>query len=93
VSNGAYVVEVYEPRTGAGGGAAAAARARSVSEEMRTEGNDVRFLRSIFLPGDEMCFYVFEAASPLEVAEAAARAGICASRVVAAVSIEATHKE
>ena len=89
MSSGAYIVEVYEPRTGAGGGAAAAARAHSVAEQMRAEGSGVRFLRSIFLPHDEMCFYVFEAASPKEVTEAAARAGIRANRVVEPVSIEA----
>jgi len=49
----------------------------------------VRFLRSIFLPHDETCFYVFEAPSTLEVTTAAARAGIRADRIVEAISIEA----
>ncbi len=89
MSSGAYVVEVYEPRTGAGGFAAAATRARSVTEEMRAEGTEVRLLRTIFLPLDETCFYVFEAASSLAVRRAAARAGIRPGRVVEAISIEA----
>jgi hypothetical protein len=89
MTSSAYIVEVYEPRTSAGGCAAAAARARSVTEEMRADGTDVRFLRSIFLPPDETCLHLFEAPSPLEVTRAAARAGIRADRIVEAISIEA----
>jgi hypothetical protein len=89
VTTGAYIVEVYEPRTGAGGCAAAAARASSVTEEMRAEGTEVRFLRSLFIPCDETCLYVFEAASLVEVTRAAAQTGIRPGRVVEAISIEA----
>jgi hypothetical protein len=88
VTSGAYIVEVYEPRTGAGGCAALAARARSVTEEMRAAGTEVRFLRSLFIPCDETCLYVFEGKSSVEVTSAAAQAGIRPGRVVEAISIE-----
>jgi hypothetical protein len=45
-----------------------------------------RFDRSIHLPEDEICFYVFDAPSAREAALAAQRAGLDPLRVVEAVS-------
>lgn len=41
----------------------------------------VRFVRSIFVPEDETCFYLFEAPSVEAVREAAHRAGLQVERV------------
>jgi hypothetical protein len=79
-----YVLELYLSRLGAGALPEAAARARSASEQLRAEGTHVRFLRSIFLPGDEICFLLCEGASAEAIAEAARRAAIGFERVVAA---------
>ena len=65
------------------------ARARRATEEMRREGADVRFVRSVFIPDDETCFHVLEAGSRSEARKVGARAGIDAARVVEATSIEA----
>jgi hypothetical protein len=53
---------------------------------MRAEGIPVRFLRSIFVPEDETCFYLYEAASAEQVREAALRAQLPFASVVAAAN-------
>src|SRR5207247_2385253 len=61
-------------------------RARSAAEE-RTEGTTrVRFERSIHVPEDEICFFVFDAPSGRDAALAAQRAELDPIRVVEAVS-------
>jgi hypothetical protein len=45
----------------------------------------VRFLRSIFVPEDETCFYLYEAVSVDAVREAARRATVHVERVTETV--------
>jgi hypothetical protein len=52
------------------------ARARRASDQLRHEGTQVRFLRSIFVPEEDVCFYLYRAASPEAVREAASRAAL-----------------
>jgi hypothetical protein len=78
------VVELYLSRLGGPGLAEAAARAGIAAAQMRAEGTRVSFLRSIFLPGDEICFLLFEGPSAEAVSEAVRRAAISFERVVAA---------
>lgn len=79
-----YVVELYLPRQGAGALQDATSRAFIAAAELRSEGTPVRFLRSVFLPGDEICFLLFEGPSDTAVAETAHRAEIAFERIVAA---------
>jgi Protein of unknown function (DUF4242) len=65
-------------------------RARSVSAELRAEGIEVRLVRSVFVPEDESCFYLFRAASADAVLEAARRAGLRVDRLLEAVVIPDT---
>ncbi len=44
--------------------------------ELVREGTPVRYVRMTFLPDDETCFHIFEAASEEAVGEACRRAGI-----------------
>ena len=81
-----YLVETYLARGHAGDRAARERRARSAAEELTRERARVRFDRSIHLPEDEICFYVFDAPSAREAALAAQRAGLDPLRVVEAVS-------
>ena len=81
-----YLVETYLARGDAGGRAARERRARSVAEELTHEGTRVRFDRSIHVPDDEICFYVFVAASSEQVTLAAERAALDPFRVVQAIS-------
>lgn len=80
-----YLVETYMARMNADRARAAARRARTAARELAREGESVRYVRSTFLPGDETCFHVFEAASEEAVAEACRRAELGAPRIVPAL--------
>jgi hypothetical protein len=88
-----YVVELYMPRLGAGALPQATDRARTAATQLRAEGMKVQFLRSIFLPGDEICFLLFEGPCEAVVAEATRRAEIAFERVLTAefASDESPH--
>ena len=80
-----YLVETYLSRRQAGERAARDRRARSAAEELTQENMCVRFDRSIHVPEDELCFFVFDAPSGRDAALAAQRAGLDPIRVVEAV--------
>jgi hypothetical protein len=81
-----YLVETYLARGGAGARTTRERRARSAADELTREGTRVRFDRSIHVPEDEICFFVFDAASGRNAALAAERAELDPIRVVEAVS-------
>ena len=81
-----YVVETYLARGRAGERTARELRARSAAEELTRGTTRVRFDRSIHVPEDEICFYVFDAPSARDAAHAAHRAGLDPIRIVEAVS-------
>ena len=81
-----YLVETYFPRGHAGELTARERRARSAADELTREKTRVRFERSIHVPEDEICFFVFEAPSGREAALVAQLAGLDPLRVVEAVS-------
>jgi len=51
------------------------------------DGNSVRYLRSILIPGDETCLHLIEADSIEQAAEAFEQAGLEADRIVEAVDL------
>ena len=81
-----YLVETYLARGDAGGRAARERRARSVAAELTGQGTRVRFDRTIHLPEDEICFFVFDAPTGSDAALAAELAQLSPLRVVEAVS-------
>ena len=81
-----YLVETYLARDQAGEQAARVRRARSAAEELTQGRTRVRFDRSIHVPEDEVCFFIFDAPSDRDAALAAHRAGLEPIRVVKAVS-------
>jgi hypothetical protein len=81
-----YLVETYLARGQAGEHSARVRRARSAAEELTQERTRVRFERSIHVPEDEICFFIFDAPSAREAALTAQRAGLDPFRVVEAVS-------
>ena len=81
-----YLVETFLARGAAGERAARERRARSAAEELTRQGTRVRFDRSIHVPEDEICFYVFDAPSGRDAALAAQQAAIDPLRVVESVS-------
>jgi hypothetical protein len=58
-------------------------RARSAAEQLTTRGTDVRFIRSLHMPEDEISFFVFDAPSRRDAALVAEQAGLEPLRVVA----------
>ncbi len=80
-----YLVEAYLPPFQADEARSAGRRARAAAEELSREGRAVRYVRTTFLPDDEMCFHVFEAASADVVEEVSRRAALGHARIVPAI--------
>jgi hypothetical protein len=81
-----FLVELYVSRADGAEVERAAERARDAAEQLTREGRPVRFVRSIFVPEDETCFYLYEAASAEHVSEAARCADLRFERVAEAIS-------
>jgi hypothetical protein len=82
-----FLVELYVSRTdGAAAVDGCAKRARLAAEQLTDEGTPVRYVRPIFVPDDETCFHLYEAASVEHVVEAARRASLPVERVAEAVA-------
>ncbi len=79
-----YLVEAYTPRLHPQEACAAGRRARAAAEKLSREGVPIRYVRTTFLPDDETCFHLFEAASAEVVEEAGSRAELGRMRVIPA---------
>lgn len=71
-----FTVELHQPDGGWAGLQRATSSARQAAAELRAEGRPVRFLRSIFVPEDDACFFLYEGDGRAIVQEAAVRAGL-----------------
>ena len=80
-----FLLELYVSRSDATAVERVAASARRAAQQLTREGKPVRYLRSIFVPEDETCFHLYEAASACVVKEAARRAALPFDRVTEAV--------
>jgi hypothetical protein len=74
-----HLIEVPRPESGWSQLQALADRARSAADQVNSAETPVRFLRSIFVPDDEVCFQLFEG-SPAAVADAVDRARVESER-------------
>jgi hypothetical protein len=83
-----YLVETYLADGYAGQREIYQRRARSAALQLTREGTPIRLERSIHIPDDEICFFVFDAPSSVDAARVAERAELDAIRVVEAVSSE-----
>ena len=81
-----YLVETYLARGGGDDCHARRRRADSAADQLTREGTRVRFDHTIFVPEDEICFFVVDAPSSRDVVRAAERAGLQPFRVVEAIS-------
>lgn len=81
-----YLVETFLSRSAARERTKRVRRARSAAEELTRAGIRVRFERSIHVPEDEICFFIFDAASSREAVLVAEQAALDPIRVVEAVS-------
>lgn len=74
-----FLIEAYTPA-----GSALAdidVRARRAAAESAGTDSQARFLRPIFIPEDETCFYLLDASSSDAAIEAMRRAGVSPQRV------------
>jgi hypothetical protein len=78
-----FLGELYVPREHGVAVEDDEVRVRAAAAELTREGRPVRFLRTIFVPEDETCFYLFEASSAGAVREVGARAALLFDRVSA----------
>ena len=84
-----YLVETYLARGDAGEHAARERRARSAADEL----TQVSFDRSIHVPEDEICFFVFDAPSSQVALLVAERAELGPIRIVEAVSSSSARED
>jgi len=78
-----FLGELYVPRAHGVAVEDDEARVRAAAAELTREGRPVHFVRTIFVPEDETCFYLFEASSAGAVREVGARAALLFDRVSA----------
>lgn len=62
------------------------ARARQASEQMQRAGIPVHFLRSVFVPEEDTCFFLHRAQNAERVQEALGRASLHVQHLVEAIS-------
>jgi hypothetical protein len=78
-----FLVERYQKRPASGDLTHVAKVLRRCARDLTREGEAVRYVRSVFLPGDETCLDFFVASSAHAVSEATRRAGLSYDRIVA----------
>jgi hypothetical protein len=83
---GEFIAEAYVARRDAAAVEAGANRTRAVADELTRQGCSIRFLRTIFVPEDETCFYLFEASSASVVRDVGDQAGVRFEHVTRASS-------
>jgi hypothetical protein len=77
-----FLVEVFVPRSRASELADAKKRVRAAVRRVSRNDRDIRYVRAIYVPEDETCFYVFDASSAQLVEEVSSLAGLRNGRVV-----------
>ena len=82
-----YVVERHLPNFTGEQVAAAAKRAKEATSEMTREGTPVRYMRSIFIPGEDKCYCLFEGVNADAVRQANQRAELPVESISEALSI------
>jgi hypothetical protein len=82
-----FLVEAFTPASA--GFSDIEARARAAADAMAKEGIAVAYIHSILVPGDEVCFHVFDGPSQEAVAEVGRRASLAFTRIVEALSASA----
>ena len=83
-----FVVERYRPSSDPDSLSVVADRLTAGARKVSVDGGSVRYVDTIFLPGDETCLHVFEADSEADVRAVARHAGIEVDRIVPAEQIE-----
>lgn len=88
-----FLVELYVSRADGAAIESSARSARLAAEELTREGRPVQYMRSIFVPEDETCFLLFEAATADDVVEAARRSSLSFDHVALAIGARQVEEE
>ncbi len=80
-----FLVELYVARGDSAAVEGGAERARAAAEKLTDEGEAIRYVRAIFVPEDETCFFLYEAESADAVREATRLAGLSSVRITEAL--------
>ena len=88
-SQATFLVERYWPGVTPETLEEAVTRLKEATAEMTGEGMPVRYLGSIYVPGDEVVFCLFSGQSAEIVTRANERAGVQFDRVVESIHMEA----
>lgn len=80
-----FLVELYVSGADADGADRETRRTHRAAAALTAEGRPVRLVRSIFVPEDETCFLLYEAATAGDVEEAARRASLAFDHVALAI--------
>jgi hypothetical protein len=83
-----YLVELRRPGLGWSELDGVAARAREAARELTRRGRPVQFLRSVYVPEDGSCFFLYEGGCEADVRTAAELLGIGVERVVETVHLD-----
>lgn len=81
-----FLAELYLPRTAAEAVDDARDRATTAAAELGAEGTSVHLDRTIFVPAEELCLFLFEAPSIEAVRETARRAALSFEHIAEAVT-------
>jgi hypothetical protein len=81
-----FVAEQYFSRTDAAGARRAGRAARDAAEQLTQEGTEVELVRSIFVPQDETCLFIYQADSLDSVRTAQQRAALTFECIAEAAS-------
>ena len=87
-----YLVELYVAQGDQDVALRHAESAEQAGAELTREGRQVRCLRSIFVPEDETCFFLYEAESADAVREATRLAGLSSVRITEALGARKEEK-
>jgi Nickel responsive protein SCO4226-like len=84
-----YLVETYLSRSSVASMPGWVAQLRALTQVAPGEPSDVRYVRSTFVPEDEVCFHVFEAISADAIRALGRQASLTFDRIVEADETDA----
>jgi hypothetical protein len=79
-----FIAEQYFSRTDAAAARRAGGAARRAAEELARDGVAIELVRSLFVPEDETCLFIYEADSLESVQIGAERGGLAFDRIAQA---------
>ena len=81
------MAEIFATRCSAEQQKAEAERVHAAAETLAGAGSSVRYLRSLFVPGEETAFHLFEAERPSDVEDALRDVDLEAERISPAIEV------